>query len=137
MKVTAPYQVVLLVRGEASKSPFYAMPHEIGILTHMFGEANVRFTDTPPPTKDLTFDTADEYARLESAYKGAPDDVMSPARAVYRSLADFEDFCVENYHEDSASDKEALYQEAIALGIDAKKTWGIAKLQAAIDEAKG
>ena len=137
MKVTAPYQVVLLVRGEASKSPFYAMPHEIGILNHMFGEANVRFTDTEPPTKDLTFDTADEYSRLEFAYRGTPDDVTSPLRSVYRSLADFEDFCAENYHEGSGGDKEALYEEAIALGIDAKKTWGVTKLQNAIADATG
>lgn len=137
MKCTAPYQVVLIVRGESSKSPFYAMAHELGILQNMFGEANVRFTDTEPPTKDLTFDTGDEYARLEFAYKGAPDDIQSPLRAVYRTLEDFENFCAENYHEGSSSDKEALYEEAIALGIDAKKTWGVTKLQNAIAEATG
>lgn len=137
MKVTAPYQVVLVVRGEASKTPYYAMPHEIGILTEMFGEANIRFTDAEPPTKELTFDTADEYARLETAYKGAPDDVAPPVRAVFRSLEDFEDFCADNYHEGSSGDKEALYEEAIALGIDAKKTWGVTKLQNAINDLTG
>ena len=33
-------------------------------------------------------------------------------------------------------DKESLLAEAKELGIDAKGTWGIAKLQAAIEEAK-
>ena len=153
MQVTAPYQVVLVVRGEAFKAPFYAMPHELEVLAEMFGEANVRPTDATPPTKESTFDPADEYVRMERAYRASGDGV-SPVRQVYRTLSDFEDYCAKNYIRkrpgmtkidaessgvvfDIDKEKESLFSEAISLGIDAKKTWGIAKLQAAIEEARG
>ena len=154
MQVIAPYQVVLLVRGEQSKTPFYAMPHELDVLNQMFGEANVRMTDAEPPTKESVFDPADEYARMEKAYSGEPGE-LSPVRHVYRKLSDFEEYCNKNYvHKRSGitklnaaesegltfdinEDKDSLFYEAISLGIDAKKTWGVAKLQAAINEARG
>lgn len=129
MKVTLPYQIVLLVRGEGSKTPLIVLPHEIDILRATHGEDSIQLSDDVPPVKECTFDTADEFARLEQVYKGGSEN-SNPTRAVFRNLDEFEASF------DFGADKNALIAEAKALGIPATKNWGIEKLQAAIDEAK-
>lgn len=131
MKVTLPYQMVLLVRGEGSKIPLTVLPHEIDILRVMHGEDAISLTDDVLPIKECTFETADEYARLEQYYRGNAD-VHNPTKAVFRTLADFE----AAFDTAGGADKAALIEEAKSLGIPATKNWGIEKLQAAIDEAK-
>jgi hypothetical protein len=128
MKVTLPYQLVLLVRGEGSKTPLIVLPHEVDILRAVHGEDSIQLTDETPPIKEATFDTADEFARLEQYYKGGSEH-PNPTREIFRNLDEFEGSF------DVGSDKEALIAQAKELGIPATKTWGIAKLQAAIDEA--
>lgn len=130
MKVTLPYQMVLLVRGEGSKTPLIVLPHEIDILRATHGEDSIQLSDDVPPIKECTFDTADEFSRLEQVYKGGSDN-NNPTRAVFRNLDEFEASF------DFGTDKAALIAEAKGLGIAATKNWGVEKLQAAIAEAKG
>lgn len=128
MKVTLPYQIVLLVRGEGSKTPLIVLPHEIDILRASHGEDSIQLCDDVPPIKESTFETADEFARLEQYYKGGADN-NNPTRSVFRNLEEFEASF------DLGEDKDALLAQAKELGIAATKNWGVAKLQAAIDEA--
>lgn len=129
MKVTLPYQVVLLVRGEGSKVPLIVLPHEVEVLKNMHGEDHIQLTDAEPPIKESVFETADEYSRLEQYYRGNVDN-PNPTRAVWRTLDEFE-----NSFSADKTDKAALLEEAVSLGIPAKATWGAAKLQQAITEA--
>lgn len=131
MKVTLQYQMVLLVRGEGSKIPLTVLPHEIDILRVMHGEDSIQLIDDAPPVKERAFETEDEYSRLEQYYRGNAD-VPNPTKTVFRTLADFESA----FGNAGAIDKDALIEEAKALGIPATKNWGVEKLQAAIDEAK-
>lgn len=89
MQVTIPYVVVLLKRGEGSKTPLTVFPHELDILRHIHGDDAVEETDAKPPVEAATFDTADELARLEQYYRGDADE-PNPTRAVFRSLEEFE-----------------------------------------------
>jgi len=131
MKVKLPYQIVLLKRGEGSKTPLIVLPHEIEILQAMHGEDSIELTDDVPPIKEREFDTADEFSRLEEYYRGGSE-IQNPTRRVFRNLEDFE-----SSFDVGGDDKEAMIAEAKELGIPATKNWGIEKLQAAIAEAKG
>jgi hypothetical protein len=132
MKVTLPYLVVLVCRSENEKTPITVLPHEIEILKVLHG-GDIRETDADPVVKESTFETEDEYARLQQYYKGNQE-VSDPVRQALGTLKDFE----ESFEAVGNSDeKTSLLEEALSLGIEAKKTWGIAKLQAAIAEAKG
>lgn len=132
MKVTLPYLVVLVCRSENEKTPVTVLPHEIEILKVLHGD-DIRETDAEPPVKESTFETEDEYSRLQQYYRGNQE-VSDPVRQALGTLKDFE----ESFEAVGNSDeKTALLEEALSLGIEAKKTWGIAKLQAAIAEAKG
>lgn len=135
MKVTLPYQMVLLVRGEGSKIPLTVLPHEIDILRVMHGEDAIHLISDAPPIKECTFETSDEYSRLEQYYRGNAD-VHNPTKAVFRTLTDFEDAFNPAGATAVSTDKAALVEEAKALGIPATKNWGVDKLQSAIDEAK-
>jgi hypothetical protein len=128
LKVKQPYVVVLLVRGEDNKTPLTVFPHEVEVLRAAHGEENIHLTDIAPPVKEAEFDTADEFARLEQYYIGDSEH-RNPTRSVWRSLEEFEAAF-------APADKATLLEEAIALGIPAKANWGVAKLQAAIEEAK-
>lgn len=132
MKVTIPYQVVLVCRSENEKTPVIVFPHEVEILKVLHGE-DIRETDAEPPVKEATFETEDEYSRLQQYYKGNQE-VTDPVRQALGTLKDFE----ESFEAIGGSDeKTLLLEEALSLGIDAKKTWGIAKLKDTIAEAKG
>jgi len=132
MKVTIPYQVVLVCRSENEKTPVTVLPHEIEILKVLHGD-DIRETDAKPTVKESTFETEDEYARLQQYYKGNQE-VSDPVRQALGTLKDFE----ESFEVvDGSDEKSALIEEALSLGIEAKKTWGVAKLQTAIAEAKG
>jgi len=131
MKVTLPYQMVLLVRGEGSKIPLVVLPYEIDILHMVHGEDSIIAINDTPPIKECTFDTADEYARLEQYYCGNIN-VKNPTKSVFHTLADFE----AAFDTIGGADKAALIEEAKALGIPATKNWGVEKLQTAINEAK-
>lgn len=89
MKVTQPYQMVLLKRGEGSKTPLCVLPHEVDILIAMHGEHSVEFTDIEPPIREITFDTNDEYTRLQGYYIG-DFERPNPTVSVFRKLNDFE-----------------------------------------------
>jgi hypothetical protein len=132
MKVTLPFQVVLVVRGAGSQTPLSVLPHEIEILRAMHGEENIVLTDDKPPVKDSTFDTEEEFVRLQERFRGDNEN-PNPTRNVFRNLDEFE----AAFASIGGGDKEALLEEAKALGINATKTWGVAKLQDAIAAAKG
>jgi len=134
MKVTLPYLIVLLCRSEMEKTPLVVYPHEIEVLKALHGEDQIREIDAEPPVKEGTFETADEYARLQQYYRGN-ENVSDPVRLALGTLKDFEESLVQVGGDDS--EKDALIAEAKELGIKATKTWGIEKLQAAIAEAKG
>jgi hypothetical protein len=106
MKVTLPYQVVLVVRGEGSKTPKVVFPHEVEILRTQFGEEAIVETDEVPYIKEAEFDTEEEYARLQETYRGDAGN-PNPTVAVFRSLKDFEDAF-------EGADKTALIAEAKA-----------------------
>jgi hypothetical protein len=91
MILTLPYQMVLLVRGESSKTALAVLPHEIDILRFQFGENSVEPVDAGLPNglDEIELDTADEYARLQDYYRGNGDN-PNPTREVFRTLADFE-----------------------------------------------
>lgn len=89
MKVKLDCQVVLLVRGEGSKTPITVLPHEIDILRAMHGENAVQETDVTPPVTFVEIDTEDEYVRLQEMYRGS-NEQPNPTRDVFRSLSDFE-----------------------------------------------
>lgn len=126
MKITLPYQVVLLVRGEGAKVPLVVLPHEVEVLRITHGEESIVETDAVPPIKEATFETEDEYARLEQYYKGHAD-LANPTREVWRTLDVFE-----SSFQPQDSAKEELLAEAISLGIKATAKWSVAKLQEAI-----
>lgn len=140
MKVTLACLVVLLVRSESEKTPLTVLPHEVEVLKALHGEDAIRETDAEPPVKEVTFDTADEYGRLEQMYRG---DVagLSPTRAALGDLEEFEasfknvDSGDNGDNEDEARQAE-LIEEAKALGIKATKNWGIPKLEEAIAQAR-
>ncbi len=135
MKVKLPYQVVLLLRGEGSKTPLTVFPHEVEILKSIHGEENILSTDDVPPVEFGTFETADEYNRLEEYYKGDGENT-NPTRRVFRNLDEFESAFQDLDGNGVDDGKDALLAEAQALGIKATKNWGIAKLQDAIEAAK-
>lgn len=89
MKVTLPYQVVLVCRSENEKTPVTVLPHEIEILKVLHGD-DIRETDANPPVKESTFDTEDEYSRLQQYYKGNQE-VTDPVRQALGTLKDFEE----------------------------------------------
>lgn len=122
MNVRMGYLIALIVRGEGSKTPVIVFPHEVDLLRVVHGDEAVLVTDDVSPVKDATFDTEDEYVRLELTYGDA-------VRGVFRNLAEFES----KFEPDDG--KDALIEQAIALGIDANKRWGVAKLQEAIAAA--
>lgn len=132
MKVKLPYQVVLLLRGEGSKTPITVMPHEVEILKCIHGEDNILITDDTPPVKFGSFETADEYNRLEEYYKGDGENT-NPTRRVFRNIEEFESAFESTGGVNSKGD---LLEEAKSLGIKANKNWGIDKLQVAIKAAK-
>ena len=131
MKVKLSYQVVLLLRGEGSKTPITVLPHEVEILKSIHGEDNILITDDVPPVKFGTFETADEYNRLEEYYKGDGENT-NPTRRVFRNLDEFE----ASFEAVANAGKDELLAEALALGIKATKSWGVAKLEKAIEAAK-
>lgn len=90
MKVTLPYQVVLLCRSEVEKTPLVVLPHEVEVLKALHGEDKVRETDAdlPAGVTESTFDTAEEYARLEQYYRGNENN----QRPVYNALGTLDDF---------------------------------------------
>lgn len=122
MNVRMGYLIALIVRGEGSKTPVIVFPHEVDLLRAVHGDEAVLVTDDVSPVKDATFDTEDEYVRLELTYGDA-------VRGVFRNLSEFES----KFEPDDG--KDALIEQAIALGIDANKRWGVAKLQEAIAAA--
>jgi len=131
MKVTLPYVVALVKRGEGSKTPVVIFPHEVEILRAQLGEDAVEVTDDTPPVQEGSFETEDEYVRLQEYYRGNGDE-PNPTTRVWRNLGEFE----ADFGPVVGDDKQALLAEALALGIKANKNWGIEKLTAAIEEAK-
>lgn len=134
MKVTQPYVLALLKRGEGSKTPITIHPHEVPILEVMYGQGNIEVTDEEPPVKSAEFETEDEYARLESYYRGNGEN-GNPTATAYRNLSEFE-ACFQEVGGSNESDKAALVEEAKDLGIKATMNWGVEKLQDAIAKAK-
>jgi hypothetical protein len=67
MQVTLPYKLVLIKRGEGSKTPTCVLPHEVEVLKALHGDENVIDTNDklPEGLTEKTFDTEDEYARLQ------------------------------------------------------------------------
>jgi hypothetical protein len=130
MKVKLACLLVLLVRGEGSKTPLTVLPHEVPILQSMHGEDAIIVTEDTPAVAEIEFDTADEFARLEGYYKGSAEN-PNPTRTVFRNLADFEQAFEGQGEDDDA--KAELLEQAKGLGIKANKNWGVVKLQEAID----
>jgi hypothetical protein len=91
MKVTLPYQIVLLCRTEIEKTPLVVLPHEVEVLKSLHGEDAIREIDSELPNgvTDSTFDTAEEYSRLEQYYRGNENN-QRPVFNALGSLADFE-----------------------------------------------
>lgn len=117
MKVTLPYQVVLVVRGEGSKTPKVVLPHEVEILREQFGADSIVETDHEPYMKEGEFDTAEEYVRLQETYRGSSDN-PNPTTRVFRTLADFE-AAFENADSPSKSLTAAEIKDKLsALGIE-------------------
>jgi len=108
MYVRMGYLIALIVRGEGSKTPVIVFPHEVDLLRAVHGDDAVLVTDDVSPVKDATFDTEDEYVRLELTYGDA-------VRGVFRNLAEFEGKFAQN----DDDGKDALLEQALALGIDA------------------
>jgi hypothetical protein len=136
MEITRKLIVALVKRNENSKTPVIIYPHEVPVLQVMFGEEGVEVTDTDPGIAPGTFDTADEYSRLEQYYKGSSE-IANPTREAFRNLKEFE-----AGFEDEDGGEEGLKDELIArakeLGIPGvTKNWGIPKLEAAIAEKTG
>jgi hypothetical protein len=132
MKITLPYVVALVIKGEGSKTPVIVLPHEVDILKSLHGEDAIEVTEVTPPIKESIFETEDEYQRCQQYYKGGVDN-PNPTRSVFRNLDDFESAFAGAVGED----KKALVQEAKELGIKATMSWGVDKLKEAIAEAKG
>lgn len=133
MKVTLPYVVVFVVRGEGSKTPKVVLPHEVEILRAQFGDDAILETNDKPHIKECEFDTEDEFARLQETYRGDADN-PNPTARVFRSLDEFE--AAFKSVASVGVDKAALIEEAKVLGIAANKNWGVEKLQKAIAAAK-
>jgi hypothetical protein len=89
MKVKLHYQVVLIRRGESSKTPVTVLPHEIDILTAQHGDGSIELTNAVPPVESVEIDTVDEYERLQEMYRGS-NEMPNPTREVFRNLDDFE-----------------------------------------------
>lgn len=148
MKVTLPYQVVLVVRGEGSKTPKVVLPHEVPILRMQFGDEAIVETDDKPHIESQEFDTEEEYVRLQESYRGDADN-PNPTASVFRNLRDFE-AAFKNVQAApvppkppvppklaaGADEKTALIAEAKSLGINANKNWGIEKLKTEIAAKK-
>lgn len=132
MKVTLPYVVALVLRGESSKTPVVVFPHEVEILKTIHGEDSVQVTEDVAPVKEAEFDTEDEYARLQQYYKGDSEN-PNPTTRTFRNLDEFESA----FGGVVGDDKNDLIAEAIDLGIPAKKQWSTAKIKQAIAEVKG
>lgn len=132
MQVTLPYSVVLLRRSENEKVPLVVLPHEVEVIKALHGPESVILTDDKPPVKESTFDTAEEYARLEGMYIGN-ENVRYPVREALGDLEDFEESLEELGGDDV---KLALIEKAKSLGLKATKNWGIEKLEAEIAEAE-
>ncbi len=148
-QITRKFITVLLVRNELEKTPLVVLPHEVPILEALHPSAEVRKIDVPTPhgLDKKTFDVEEEYANLQEKYRG-PGDAPNPTVAVFRNLDEFKAAFGgrkdEDLEDDEQSDfdggengdgteQEAKLAEAKSLGIKANKTWGIEKLQAAID----
>lgn len=134
-----PYQVVLVRRSEAEKTPVVVLAHELEVLKAMHGEDGVILTDDVPPVKEAEFrfdesedgealTLADEYARLEQYYRGNENNPY-PVREALGKVDDF----VNSFEANGSDEKDALIEQAKELGIKATKTWGVDKLKAAID----
>lgn len=129
MKITLPYVIALVVRGEGSKTPTIVYPHEVEILKAMHGEDSVTIASEDAPVKEGTFDTEDEYVRLQGMYKGDNDN-PNPTVRVFRNLDEFESAFGAAVGENKAD----LLAKAIELGVPANKQWSLAKIKQAIAE---
>lgn len=90
MKITLPYLIVLLVRGEGSKIPLTVHEHEVDILREMHGgDEAIIVTDHAPPVLSAEIETADEYARLQQYYRGDNEN-PNPTQRIFRNLDEFE-----------------------------------------------
>ena len=159
-KITQKMLVVLIVRSENEKTPVTVFPHEVPILEYIHGDDAVQVTDATPPVATGSFDAKEEFARLQQRYVGNIG--QNPTVEVYGSEKEFvaafkksseftedeevihvasedepdndPDFSGEGSDEDAY--KEGLIEDAKKLGIKANGTWGVAKLEEAIAEAK-
>lgn len=159
-KITQNYLVVLIARSENEKTPVTVFPHEVPILEYIHGDDAVQVTDATPPVKSGTFEAKEEFARLQQRYVGNVG--QNPTVEVFGSEKDFvaafkkpaefteDEDVIHVVSEDEPDDnpdlsgegsgedayKEGLIEDAKALGIKANGTWGVAKLEDAIKEAK-
>lgn len=129
MRITLPYVVALIVRGQGSKVPVTVFPHEIEVLKAMHGDDGVEITDAEPPVKEGSFETEDEYVRLQEYYKGNAE-LNNPTTSVFRNLDEFES----SFGAAVGDSKEELLARAKELGIAATRGWSLAKIKQAIAE---
>lgn len=141
MKITLPYQVVLVCKGQNSQTPATVLAHEIPVLEHL--HTDVRLTDVEPPVKEAVFridenvegdepTLAEEYARLEMFYRGSVEK-PEPVKASLGTVKDF----VNSFEPADTSEKDELLERAKALGIKATSKWGIQKIKDALAEVEG
>lgn len=131
MKVTLPYVIALVVRGEGSKTPSIVFPHEIEVLKTMHGDDAVVIAEEDAPVKEGTFDTADEYVRLQGYYRGDNEN-PNPTTRVFRNLDEFESA----FGAAVGDSKADLLVKAQELGVPANKQWSLAKIKQAIAEVE-
>lgn len=137
MKVTLPYLVVLVVRGEGSKTPKVVLPHEVEILRAQFGDDAIVETNDKPHINEAEFETEEEYARLQETYRGDADN-PNPTARVFRNLADFEAAFESAASSGSSALTAAQLKEKLTeLGVEFPPRANKEQLEALLAEHKG
>jgi|SRR5215217_2307261 len=153
IKVTLPYVMVLLARSIAQQTPLCVLPHEVDVLRAVHGEDKIldgSHIQLPEGVTTATFDTEEEYSRLEQIYKGDRNGI-GMVQTVWPSYKQFEDSFDADDEDDERPkkaaaqepekteadlEKEQLIAEAKDLGVHATKNWGVDKLKKEIALAK-
>jgi len=155
MKVTLNYLVAQLVRSQDQKTPLVVLPHEVTILEAIHGEDHIVVTEDQPPEglrEPHTFDTEDEYPRLQEYYKqsiAGQNAVVSVWKDQKAFDADFDgdDEPAKPAKKDAAKpagkqpteadlEKAELIEQAKELGIKANSNWSVERLKTDIAAKK-
>lgn len=127
MKVKIDYVLALVVHNQLCKIPETIFPHQVQILEGIYSDVQV--LDVKPPVTNATFDTAEEYARLQSIYGDAI------VKGIWRDLAEF-DAHLARYEVKEEDELAALQKTAEEMGIEVDGRWNVKRLTKEIDAAK-